>query len=286
MKSCLCFSTNSRRKYIRSTTFAAILSLLLALIFCCAAGTPAWAQSGAAPDPNQVRQNLKNILDDGEFHSAAPQEPSLFSKMVQSLKDLWEKFKKSFEDLFPSAKGLRMSRSPGIQWVFIAAFLIGGGWLLYRLIRNAWQNREKKRAETRTAFDLDETEEEIVREPDAWLAEAEQWLKEGDYRRAYRALFVASLLQLDRAGMLVFQRSRTNGEYLRTLRRAGRKELYAIFDPLVLEFELRWYGEKPTDADDAAAVRRDYERIISLLSQAETLPTIASDTALPAAEGA
>ena len=286
MKNRLYFPITFRMKSVKSETFTRIVTLVLALLLWCGAGTPARAQSGTAPDPNQVRQNLKNILDDGEFHSAAPQEPSLFSKMVQSLKDLWEKLKKSLDNLFPSTKGLRMSRSPGIQWVFIAIFLLGGSWLLYRLIRNAWENREKKRAETRTAFDLDETEEEIVREPDAWIAEAEKWIKEGDYRRAYRALFVASLLQLDRAGIIVFQRSRTNGEYLRTLRRANRKELYEIFAPLVLEFELRWYGEKVTDAGDVADVRRDYERIIALLNQAETAPMVTADSALPAAEGA
>ncbi len=246
----------------RFPVYSLFVALLLLLV-----SPPVRAQNaGAGNDPQQIKADLKNILDSSEFQSAQPADPSIYEKAAKWLREWWDKLAERFRDLFKFGS-MGGSRSPAVQWVFIALFVAGGLYVAYRLVRSYLANRVVKQARARTAFDLDETEVAISREPNDWLAEAARQESEGDYRRAYRALFLAILLKLDQAGIVAFERGRTNGEYLRSLRRANRKELSDLFAPLTLDFDLRWYGEKPTTAEDAAAMRGEYDRLEKILAQ-------------------
>src|SRR5207302_3133263 len=65
---------------------------------------------------------------------------------------------------------------------------------------------------------------------------------EGDYRAAIRYRCLAVLLTLDEAGMLAFDRSATDREYL--YRAPG--DLQDDLQPLLSRFEAVWYGHAPT----------------------------------------
>jgi hypothetical protein len=71
---------------------------------------------------------------------------------------------------------------------------------------------------------------------------------EGDYRAAIRYRCLAVLLALDEAGMLVFDRSATNREYL--FRAPG--PIYDDLQGLLSRFEAIWYGNSPTNAAEWA----------------------------------
>ena len=246
---------------MRMRSAYALLILLLLLV-----GAPALAQNGGrAADPQQVKANLKTILDSREFQAAQPADPSLYEKAARWLREQWDKIMERLRGLFKFGDG-GVGKSPGVQWVFIALFIAVGTYVARRLIRSYLATRKTTRAKARTAFDLDDTEEEISREPNDWLEEARRREEEGDYRRAYRALFLAVLLKLDQAGVVAFERGRTNGEYLRSLRRDSRPYLHDALTPLVLEFDLRWYGDKPTTAEDAAKMRVEYDRLSQMLA--------------------
>jgi hypothetical protein len=68
---------------------------------------------------------------------------------------------------------------------------------------------------------------------------------DGDYRTAVRYLYLSSLLLLDERGLLRFDRSRTNHEYLRSLSGAPllAKPLRAVIDI----FDRVWYGFEQID---------------------------------------
>src|SRR5205807_7288038 len=102
-------------------------------------------------------------------------------------------------------------------------------------------------------------------EPDVWLTQAESFAGDNDFRRAFRAVFLAILLQLDQAGVIEFDRSRTNGDYLRLLRSRQLTALFEALRPLVLEFDVRWYGNKPTSEADYRRCLTEYGRIRELL---------------------
>ena len=85
---------------------------------------------------------------------------------------------------------------------------------------------------------------------------------EGDYRTAIRYRFLAVLLALDDADVLVFDRSATNREYL--FRAPG--PIHDDLQSLLSRFEAIWYGNNPTNAAEwaqynASASSIEYHRI-------------------------
>jgi hypothetical protein len=70
-----------------------------------------------------------------------------------------------------------------------------------------------------------------------------------DYRSAIRYRCLAVLLALDEAGMLTFDRTATNREYLFRAPPAVHDDL----QPLLDRFDQIWYGEAPTNAQEWAA---------------------------------
>jgi len=103
----------------------------------------------------------------------------------------------------------------GLQWVFIGIFIILGAWLIAVLIRRAARDYERRgRASSSRAYTQEEFDAEIVAEPDAWIAQARKYADAGDYRRAFRAVFLAVIRQLDLAGAVHYGAVRQQNEKL------------------------------------------------------------------------
>ncbi len=84
----------------------------------------------------------------------------------------------------------------------------------------------------------------------------------GNYRGAARHLYLSSLLWLEERGMLRYDRSRTNREYLQQVR---GKPVHDELLPVVETFERVWYGHRPLD--DAGF--REYERQVDAMRARE-----------------
>lgn len=80
------------------------------------------------------------------------------------------------------------------------------------------------------------------------LQKAKQISKGGDYRTAVRYLYLSSLLTLDERGLLRFDRSKTNREYLRSV--AGFPQLSAPLRDVIDVFDRVWYGFQALDEND------------------------------------
>lgn len=87
----------------------------------------------------------------------------------------------------------------------------------------------------------------------------------GNYRGAARHLYLSSLLWLEERGMLRYDRSRTNREYLQQVR---GKPVHDELLPVVETFERVWYGHRPLD--DAGF--REYERQVNAMRAREERP--------------
>lgn len=92
-------------------------------------------------------------------------------------------------------------------------------------------------------------------------AEAERLFQAGNFREALRSLYLATLLRLDEAGRLRFDRSLTNQEVLSTTRLHGDQMLLAQLSPLVDRFDNVWYGGAPCSADDYRAFSSLADRV-------------------------
>lgn len=91
------------------------------------------------------------------------------------------------------------------------------------------------------------------------LNEAEQWIAAGDYRRAVRQLYLATLLMLDRRGKLKFDAALTNREYLCQTSTDSRTT--AALEPIVETFDRIWYGFEPLSAQELDTFRQQVERV-------------------------
>lgn len=129
-----------------------------------------------------------------------------------------------------------------------AALLLAVGAYLFATRRR--EREEARRAEQRAAVAEDPRE----RPPSSFLDEAAQLADGGDLREALRALYLATLVALDRRRLIAFDPHRTNWQYLRQMPRGEPRD---AFRQLTRLFDHKWYGHEAT-------TRHDYERCRSL----------------------
>jgi hypothetical protein len=86
--------------------------------------------------------------------------------------------------------------------------------------------------------------------PKSTLDEAAQLAARGLHREAFRSLYLATLVALDRRGEIDFDPARTNWHYLRQMGASARTAAFRTFTQL---FDRKWYGDEHT-------TREEYER--------------------------
>jgi hypothetical protein len=147
---------------------------------------------------------------------------------------------------------------------FILVGLVGA--LLIYGIANAILNW-KKAAQTKPAVQVKPVEpslESLLTEPDPKMIQglwrqADELAGRGQFLEATRALYLAVLALLHGAGLIRYERVRTNHEYVAQLR--PRETVQRPFVRLTGLFEVKWYGERACRPDDFAACRELAEQI-------------------------
>jgi hypothetical protein len=96
-----------------------------------------------------------------------------------------------------------------------------------------------------------------------WNALAESCARQGDYRAALRALYLANLAWLGRREWIAIHSGKTNREYELEVRRRAREFPHAreLFALNVAAFECAWYGRHSVAAEDIDAFRERLQRI-------------------------
>ncbi len=92
----------------------------------------------------------------------------------------------------------------------------------------------------------------LAQNADAWLSLAQQLGQDGDWRMAYRAMYLALLSGLHETGRIHFRKSLTNHAYVNRYR--GPREEIQIFSTLTDIFDRVWYGDKPVPAETRAGI--------------------------------
>lgn len=209
--------------------------------------------AGKAPSPSEVKARARAVLDRPEFESAPAPEPSVFQKLGDRIAE-W--FNKHWSRPIPAAGP---SWSPNINVIYgILGILIAG---LFALLVWVIVGAVGRRAVRARPLAMDDTEAALVeaRDTDSILDLADGKARAGDHRSAFRLVYLATLVALDTGGILRFDRSKTNWEYLRSLRAAGRDDIYDAMQPLTRDFDRLWYGFAAAGADDYQRARRQYE---------------------------
>ncbi len=206
---------------------------------------PTEARSGDA----EVRQHVDEILARHEFREFADQDN-------KALRDLFERFFRWLEEIFESEEDTATREPSGMPaippWVLIALALLG-------LLLIASYAYSKRRIVQHTgATSRQQTQAILAQEPTSFLDEATRLAQGGDPRAALRALYVATLVTLDRARLIEFDPTRTNWQYLRGMPRGEVRDAFAAFTRL---FDHKWYGHEPTTMEDYERGRALADRV-------------------------
>lgn len=212
------------------------------------------ARAGGAPDGVAVVRSARAVLARPEYGSDPLPPPSLAERLAAWLDRVFAPRPQ------PNQKPLNLPHvNPNVILGILIAVAAAAFAVLVAVIVQAI-GRRGVRAKP-LALDAEEATLVQSRDNDSLLALAEQQAGLGDYRRAFRLVYLAALIALDTGGTLRFDRSRTNWEYLRALRAAGRADVYAALTPLTREFDQVWYGLAPTDAGQYARALAQYHAL-------------------------
>ena len=110
--------------------------------------------------------------------------------------------------------------------------------------------------------DVSDTALERVETEKAALARAETAEASNDFRSALRYLYLSAILHLQERGVLPYDKSLTNREYLYQTREDIN--LQATLGPAVTVFDEVWYGHKPCNAETVAEYRDLLQKVYAM----------------------
>lgn len=102
-------------------------------------------------------------------------------------------------------------------------------------------------------------------DPHTYRLAAGEHAAAGRFREAVRALFLMTLAELEGRELVAFDRTRTNGEYVRQLhRRVGAGDLLRHFMTVTRAYDRAWYGSVPCSGDEYAVFAKRVESTVRL----------------------
>ncbi|MCI0394212.1 MAG: DUF4129 domain-containing protein [Chloroflexi bacterium] len=175
---------------------------------------------------------LEQILARPEFQWQ-PEEQSWLARLLERF---WTRVNQLLQRLLPdSVNGVPLS-----NFFFIALGSLALAAILFYALRGLLLDLV---AEAESGPDEEEGGERLTAE--TAFKRAQALSSGGDYRTAVRYLYLSTLLLLEERGLLRYDRSKTNREYLRSL--AHRPELAATLRDVIDVFDRVWYGFQPLD---------------------------------------
>lgn len=268
--------------------------MLLVLLGTCLFGTPARAQQTEAPvshaartDARSAQTHARDILSRPEFQVPEPEAPEgpatpkveeppgAFQRFLKWLAEALEKLFERDENtpvrsttpITTSGSGMGMANV--LVVVLIAAVLVVLALLLLRALGDKTKEAGPQlEVSTQDATTLAaDPMNALSRPPEGWAHLADELAARGEYREAVRGLYLALLSRLHRDGVIHYDTTLSNWDYLRQFR--SRREWLPSFRELTLRFDFAWYGNLPVGADGYRDFRALCSPILSTPSTAE-----------------
>ena len=209
----------------------------------------------SASDKDAEKGRLAEILRRPEYISKAPEHSALERVMERVVRWLAK--------LFPQIKPMQPGGSPWIsktaQILVVGICLAVVAFLIWRYGPRLMQNRRKKKKKREARIILGERLEPDQTAADL-LAQADALARNGDLRSAIRKAYIALLCELGDRKLISIAQSKTNRDYLYSVRDKG--SLYSSMRKLTASFELHWYGLVPAGENDWNNFRNDYQKTL------------------------
>lgn len=200
-----------------------------------------------------AREAAEQILAQPEFRELEDARGQSLRKMIERLLEIL--FRPPDEPLsLPTLGGPRIPMPPA--W----SFLVLGGVLVALVAAYLFATRAReRRAADEIARDVSAASPDPRdRAPGQHLDDAARLAEEGRLREALRALYLATLVALDRRRLISFDPTLTNWQYMRQMPEGEPRRLFASF---TRTFDHKWYGDEPTTRDEYVHCRELADRI-------------------------
>lgn len=143
---------------------------------------------------------------------------------------------------------------PLLFWCLVAGAIIWLAWLIVQLADRYLENQQSQPSPPQIELIAPPEEHTVA----AWLRRAKQFEREGNWREACRALYLAALQLLHDCEWIPHQASRTDGEYLQAVQSLKQPRPLQV---LIRTHERSLFGGEPLAADNAKRCRQAYEEI-------------------------
>lgn len=210
---------------------------------------------------NSADETAKSIKKDPIY--AAQKEATSsnwLQKMLDRLKNMFDKDSSQTSEPTSPPPGWIL---PAIRVLFIIFCVAVVGLLIFLLTKIPWSWTKSGRSKKLRKGGMLEEGEQLLSE-DEYLREADRLVAEGKFREACRALFLASLLRIDKARIARFEPTQTNWEHLRRIETSSIRPQYLEFRAATKAFDHAWYGNRAKYADDVMIFRETYVSIKSM----------------------
>jgi hypothetical protein len=229
----------------------------------------------AQADARASQARARDILSRPEFQVPEPQEAkqegtkdpaqlSLWERFLRSLAEWLDKlFKRSDEDpvkRMPDAGSSGQGVANVLVVVLVAGVLVVLVLVLLRALGKDPTGGEGEGLEVSTqdaATLAADPMNALSRPPEGWAHLADELAARGEYREAVRGLYLALLSRLHREGVIHYDTTLSNWDYLRQFK--GRREWVPPFRELTRRFDFAWYGNLPV----GEAGYRDFRALCS-----------------------
>ena len=238
-------------------------------------------------DARAAQSRARDILARPEFQvpePEAPQEQSTEEDVPSS--GVWQRFMKWLAELLEKLfrRSETQSRGPSVSAaggqtvvnvlvvVLIAGVLVVLALVLLRALGKAREGENARlEVSTQDASTLAaDPMNALSRPPEGWAHLADELAARGEYREAVRSLYLALLSRLHREGVIHYDTTLSNWDYLRQFR--SRREWVPSFRELTRRFDFAWYGNLPVGAEGY----RDFRALCApMLNPTPTTPEAA-----------
>lgn len=214
---------------------------------------PATTEEALARDA-EVRDHAARVLSGDEYREFGDDRGRGLRDLIVRLLDEWFGDEPESPDV-ANPGGLSLPL-PGPTFFIVIGVLLAIAVAVYLLLA---RERALPRPESTTVAAA-RAEDPRDRAPAEWLDAASALAAEGKFREALRALYLATLVALDRRQAITFDPTLTNWQYLRQL--AGN-HMRSDFRELTRIFDHKWYGREETVEVDYQVCRELAERLLA-----------------------
>ncbi len=183
-----------------------------------------------------------------EAETATADEPSAFARWWEALKRaFWDWLKRLGESQREAPAETVHGGSTemlGANVVMVVAIVVVAAVLLTLLLRNRPKPEDDSDAPGETVSESalsDDPASALFRPAESWAGLADELAAKGEFREAIRHLYLALLARLHRDGVIDYDPTNSNWDYLLAFK--GASEVRSAFRDLTRRFDFAWYGK-------------------------------------------